>query len=480
MRIIRLVPLIILLFPLNLFSQLLRDSTITYSYLSDQDSIRNKKTEYLYNSSGPAISMSEYTWSLEKDAWLTSYKSEYGYDIRGNRNLMLSYYPDASKTGWILHAKREKQFNAVGEMILQTDSWWNPGQSIWEPGLKLEISFNDTVNLKTETAYHWEPDQQKWFPDDRFEERSNTAGKLIERTYAMWTSSKQEWNCFCKEEYGWDEAGNNILMVTFRRDGNQYPWTAEYKVESTYNHSGQRLTLVLSRWDEQNQAWEPVSKQAKTYNTHGDIVFSYDYDWNGTQDKWIRRQGEKFQLSYDSNDSLSLSRHFYMNPFDEWSEDRQSEFKYISGVKGDLYININYEWDSHIDHYGWQSVTRYERFIYADGTITYEGWYTSVDGDQQWNCSGKTFSYFSLKTNGIQELYSDMIRIYPNPTDGIVTITGHLKPVDIKVYTIQGQMIQSENRVENSLDISCLPAGIYYLLIQDGNNILKREKIVKR
>lgn len=482
MRIIRLVPLIILLFPLDLSAQMLLDSTVTYNYSSDQDSIRNRKKEYLYNASGQAVAESDYEWSPEKDIWLTAFRSEYAYDNHGNWNTNLTYYADSSKKGWILHAKREKQFNEVGELILQTDSWWNPGQSMWEPGLKLEITFtdNDTVIVKTETTYNWSSDLQNWFPLERFEERLNTAGKLIERTYASGKNSQQQWNWFYKEQYERDESGNTILMMTLRKYGNQDSWTPEFKAESTYSHSGLRLTLVSSAWDDPNQAWKPLSKMANIYNTHRDIINTYDYDWNELQNKWVLSQGDKYQLFYDSNDSLYLSRHSYLNPFQEWSEDRQSEYKYITSIKGYLYLDINYVWDSHINHYGWQPVTRHEKFIYADGTVTYEGWYTPGDGDGEWDCSGKEFNYYSFLSTGIDEKLVEKILIYPNPTDGILTITGYLKPVDIQIYSTLGQMIRSENRVENSLDISGLPAGIYFMVVIDGNTMIDRERIIKR
>jgi len=74
---------------------------------------------------------------------------------------------------------------------------------------------------------------------------------------------------------------------------------------------------------------------------------------------------------------------------------------------------------------------------------------------------------------GVQEL-----DIFPNPTSGIINISGLSEPAELKVYSIQGQLLKSAAQVQNTVDISDLPAGVYFLNISTGDKTFLK-KITK-
>jgi type IX secretion system substrate protein len=72
-----------------------------------------------------------------------------------------------------------------------------------------------------------------------------------------------------------------------------------------------------------------------------------------------------------------------------------------------------------------------------------------------------------------------VITVAPNPTTGLVTVTGAGK-TDIKVYNSVGQLIK-ETRHTDNISIAEFPAGIYLLkLFNDQGNTIYTDKIIKQ
>jgi len=73
--------------------------------------------------------------------------------------------------------------------------------------------------------------------------------------------------------------------------------------------------------------------------------------------------------------------------------------------------------------------------------------------------------------------------IYPNPTTGLITITGLLQEATrITVYNVLGELVYDQLMTDpdNALiDLSNLPDGVYLLQLQYGREIM-RGKIIKQ
>ena len=78
---------------------------------------------------------------------------------------------------------------------------------------------------------------------------------------------------------------------------------------------------------------------------------------------------------------------------------------------------------------------------------------------------------------GSESLGQHRITIYPNPTDGRISVeitgTGSLEESAIPVYGIMGNMVynDSEIDVENEIDLTTCPDGMYILVIKIGSDI---------
>jgi|GEM_PF-6000119 len=71
------------------------------------------------------------------------------------------------------------------------------------------------------------------------------------------------------------------------------------------------------------------------------------------------------------------------------------------------------------------------------------------------------------------------IKLYPNPTDGMLYLLTEDIPESIEVFSISGQRILKVNNV-NQIDLSKLSSGIYFLKVIDHQGKRSTKKIIKK
>lgn len=89
-----------------------------------------------------------------------------------------------------------------------------------------------------------------------------------------------------------------------------------------------------------------------------------------------------------------------------------------------------------------------------------------------------------LKTNTVEE-YSDLtVSLYPNPTTSqvVLTIPENQSEVMVSIYDVLGNKVLNERYVGNgpqSIDLTSLPNGIYFMDLRNENGLIKTIKIQK-
>ena len=83
---------------------------------------------------------------------------------------------------------------------------------------------------------------------------------------------------------------------------------------------------------------------------------------------------------------------------------------------------------------------------------------------------------------GTSEQQTQRLRVFPNPTSGLVTIAGNFGTTSLEVYNVLGAMVMQRelNAEETQMDISNLPSGVYMFRMTgtDGSSVVK--KVIKR
>lgn len=88
---------------------------------------------------------------------------------------------------------------------------------------------------------------------------------------------------------------------------------------------------------------------------------------------------------------------------------------------------------------------------------------------------------------GLNESEMSQFNIYPNPSNGIFTIDMQAKSnsVAYRIYSLDGKMIANQkinsngSKINQTVNISHLPAGTYIIKIVDGNNVNSSKLIIK-
>ena len=80
----------------------------------------------------------------------------------------------------------------------------------------------------------------------------------------------------------------------------------------------------------------------------------------------------------------------------------------------------------------------------------------------------------------IPEYQNDELALYPNPTNGILTVKSKASIQELAIYNSLGQLILSKTNQKNMIDISTLSNGIYFLKIFFENRSVETKKVLKK
>jgi len=115
--------------------------------------------------------------------------------------------------------------------------------------------------------------------------------------------------------------------------------------------------------------------------------------------------------------------------------------------------------------------------------------YILLTGLDSWggSCVGLSEVRFDIEqTTSVQsDVIVDQsgISLYPNPTEGLFTISGLVDLYNIEIVDVNGSILQNYNNATSpiSIDISVLPSGLYFVhIVRVGNPLLCMKKIIKQ
>ncbi|MDR0546401.1 MAG: T9SS type A sorting domain-containing protein, partial [Dysgonamonadaceae bacterium] len=70
--------------------------------------------------------------------------------------------------------------------------------------------------------------------------------------------------------------------------------------------------------------------------------------------------------------------------------------------------------------------------------------------------------------SGIEDVVANQLRIFPNPAKEELFIKSDLPVKNVKIYTLSGDLLISEDNFNGKISVSALPAGVYLLKVHNG------------
>ncbi|MBR4135115.1 MAG: T9SS type A sorting domain-containing protein [Bacteroidales bacterium] len=106
----------------------------------------------------------------------------------------------------------------------------------------------------------------------------------------------------------------------------------------------------------------------------------------------------------------------------------------------------------------------------------------SQPGNDQYEAAPNVMKILNVTSVGINEYSTVSVSVFPNPTTGKVLVTCNqdneeMELLEWSVMNVQGQCVSAEH--SNSVDITHLPEGIYFIRLRFANDRVHTQKIIK-
>ena len=322
------------------------------------------------------------------------------------------------------------------------------------------------------------------------------------------------------------DSNNNILTCLLQdlryNTANQFCFT--------YDSNNNMLTELYQYWDINSNSWINVSFYTFTYDTNGNMISNIIQ--KAADNSWLDHR--LFTYTYDSNNNMITKIEYYWRN-DSLIQLTPSTYTYdhnnnlLSELQGSTLYTYTYDSNNNlltklIQSWTGNSFRDVYKFLMEydennNGTLS-ECWFFWIkDGEWDWQpdnarnvgnnifynnmqstfglveyhkitASYKKVSDFTNKTEPVFPDKSNTISIYPNPTIGELRIRNYettfgVSPLGIEgveIYDIMGKKLSTFNyqlSTINSIDISHLPAGIYFMRITTEKGVVTK-KVVKK
>lgn len=401
--------------------------------------------KYIY-SPKPLKTLDEtYGWS--NGDWQVTKRQLWKFDANGNQ-LVTENYSKWSDGVCTNGSKAVQEFNANNRVTMKETFSWSKSAQDWINSSKTVTEYDGTTANKTlEESYSWSKDH---YVGQSCVRTTYSGGKAVSVTNYTWDDTKREW--FESEKNENTYFGSTLTQTSSLKleDG---VWVG---YQTLYTYTNGKLTESLTQ-QFNDPDWVNYTRTRNEYNDKGDIIATYEEEWNISQ--WVLNHktwtefgyneqgdmiektefdsvpGEKIGTSrnvytYNSDHRVTLSQHFVWYA-GAWTNDWKHEYDFAVGC-GDkktldaysywqnnawvgstksentydencqLLITASYKWNTNTQYLiDWEGLSKSETLVNTseqNKSISYKWDY------ENWDWTGM-FRYSHWKQNGKDTLY---------------------------------------------------------------------------
>lgn len=352
------------------------------------------------------------------------------------------YNWDLNGNFWDPHWKSYNTYDNRGNLILSVFYMKDYSTSQFLTHEKNTYTYNSSDQLILDIISWWDSNLNNWFDGQKNYYFYNTQGKLIKDSSIIYDQQTSAWDVSSKTIYEYDNNGYLVLLYNYSWSGLNWEYTS--KSEYTNNLGGKPITIIYSNWNLQTNNWENNYKTTLTYNlNNGEVAELEGFMWNTSTLVWDKQT--KIAYLYNSNNKVSeITYYYWLNSGYVLS----GKITYSYDAYGNEIENLFYNWNS--------------------GTST-------------WNNSTKTTNFWSLhQVSSVLQPYSSLtFNLYPNPVKDFIYIDGSSVLTDLKIYSIDGKLVDLKYLENNRVDVSNLNKG-FYIISYNENGVFKQKKFIKQ
>ncbi|WP_164975440.1 T9SS type A sorting domain-containing protein [Flavobacterium piscinae] len=262
---------------------------------------------------------------------------------------------------------------------------------------------------------------------------------------------------FTVENSNW-ELVNTTLMPTFNFESSPDIYIPHFFRVSFSNLKLYMYDIVDLEFDLLGQ------KMIKIYNWSEDFE-----EWSFAED-FIFQEGDyyEYKVKVSGNNMFIIPVGFYILQM----ERKNPAFHFVNNEGNWNYNNTYAGMSSYTnDNFGHFTLVKGNKVLFGNAN---EYWTQPI-------MAANGGAYMLDVTLGINEFETNNFVIYPNPTDGKISIYAqNSETSSVEIYNSLGKKVLESKSTISEIDISNLTAGIYFCRITSNDNSIIYQKIIKR
>jgi len=339
--------------------------------------------------------------------------------------------------------------------ITVSTEYVDPG--VWTPNTRATQKRDNLGRLTQMLGEYYDSDTETWQPESRMRNypHGNSLTMQDSLLVEVWNADMAEWFITLRVATTFDAqnrptsthtftnfAGPEIILLdTFHYDANgdnnlteqsifeDGAWAPYNRIESVFSQHREirRTTSAVAA----PGTYFPTNMEETTYNAAGNPVLAQSFDFDFFTNQWVLT--EKTGRGYDNQNRLTFIQTEDFTTF------------------GPPPNRVDY--------------------TYLDGShLAVEVYSAKNEAIQQWVILDKTYYFYSGTTSSRDIVIGEALQVSPNPTTGLVRLTLDSLPAQISVLGVNGARVdvQRFGQYENEVDLRHLPAGVYYIIVQEG------------
>jgi len=346
---------------------------------------------------------------------------------------------------------------------------------------KIEKFYDNNDNLIEEQTIHWDQQDNNFSEGEGFEYTYNN-NQLIEKLHYLWFEPSQYWFDYKKHLMIYDSSNKLIGESIKVKLNNQ--WLDAEKVEYTYDSSN--MIVLKELYDSPTYGWNIISKTEYTYNTNGELIQELKADF--FNNNWVNDY--KFNVIYQPN---QITYEYYSWAGFDWRSVEKIERFFDQS--NNLTMEINYEGNQYSQIFD----PNYKEIFTYNNNYQYAELRTMLE---EWECQHQLVTYAQEYHDGLQFIpffegnyywldlptsVSDISagvnhHIYPNPASNVLNfeLPQSSQNANIQLFNASGQLIANTQFIDNKLEVSTLPQGLYTYLIRQGDEAFSGKVIISK
>jgi len=430
-------------------AQKVLDSVYTYCFWESGDSALCFGQKWDYDQRGNVTRMARYSWNSQTKQWHPWYfypgddwfcwgRFDLEYDNSGNLIAKTGYYPEdwGERKAWNNITRELFEYDGDGNRV--TSQWleWDYFAKDWKNVRSAEYRYVEYDYKIIQDQYTWNPDKSEWKPASREILNKDTFGKLVGKIGYLWDSVTRDWILNTKTDFVFNSAGIPILRISYKR----------IRVNSA-------------------DTWQETERYEVNLDSHGRPQTEF-YNWNS-------QPNDKFEYTYDHDNHLVSKAWMFCPNYPDWNIYKQWEWRYHpSGQRQtEIYRGSFMDFDM---VFSMEIVTAFD----PEGDTISRTYYYLHDLPGSPPIQTDYYYYHGAST-GTGLPITSKVSIFPNCSSGPIHITGLTAPAELRIWSMQGQLMRKTNQTGETADLTDLPKGMYILELLTVDGKVQRSRIIR-